>query len=123
MMEIPIFIINGFLDSGKTTFIVDAIEKDGFAKKGRTLVIQCEDGEIEIAQDFANKYNTTLIKVDEQIDLTAEYLSELATRYLPDRVILEMNCPIIFIFYPNSSNNFNRISGLGTLFYKRNRIF
>lgn len=33
MMEIPIFIINGFLDSGKTTFIVDAIEKDGFAKK------------------------------------------------------------------------------------------
>ena len=32
MMEIPIFIINGFLDSGKTTFIVDAIEKDGFAK-------------------------------------------------------------------------------------------
>ena len=37
MMEIPIFIINGFLDSGKTTFIVDAIEKDGFAKKEELL--------------------------------------------------------------------------------------
>lgn len=92
MMEIPIFIINGFLDSGKTTFIVDAIEKDGFAKKGRTLVIQCEEGEIEISQEFVDKYNTTLIKVVEQVDLTPEYFSELATRYLPDRVILEMNC-------------------------------
>ncbi|MFR7881216.1 MAG: hypothetical protein ACLU5J_06925 [Christensenellales bacterium] len=26
-----------FLDSGKTTFIVDAIEKDGFAKKEELL--------------------------------------------------------------------------------------
>ena len=75
MMEIPIFIINGFLDSGKTTFIVDAIEKDGFAKKGRTLVIQCEEGEIEISQEFVDKYNTTLIKVAEQVDLTPEYFS------------------------------------------------
>ena len=92
MMEIPIFIINGFLDSGKTTFIIDAIEKDGFSKNGRTLVIQCEDGEIELAEEFARKYNTSLVKIDSQEDLTPEYLSELAARYLPDRVIFEMNC-------------------------------
>lgn len=92
MMEIPIFIVSGFLDSGKTSFIIDAISKDGFDKKGRTLVILCEEGEVELTSEFASKHNTTLIKIDSQEELNAEYLSELAAKYIPDRVILELNC-------------------------------
>ncbi len=92
MMEIPIFVVNGFLDAGKTTFILDAIEKDGFDKRGRTLVIECEEGEIELSSEIAQLHNTAVVKIDKQDDLTPEYLSELATRFLPDRVILEFNC-------------------------------
>ena len=47
-MAIPIFIVAGFLDAGKTTFIKDALQKDGFSEKGKTLVILCEEGEIEL---------------------------------------------------------------------------
>ena len=47
MRDIPVFIINGFLDSGKTSFIIETIAQDEFYKKGRTLIIMCEDGEIE----------------------------------------------------------------------------
>lgn len=92
MMEIPVFIVSGFLDSGKSSFILDAIEKDGFDKKGRTLVIMCEEGEVEVTEEFCSKHNTSFVKVDEQENLTAEYLSELAAKLLPDRVIVELNC-------------------------------
>lgn len=92
MMEVPVFIVDGFLDAGKTTFIVDAIAKDGFDKKGRTLVIQCEEGEVEISDDFAKAHNTTLVKIAKAEDLTVEYLTELAAKFLPDRVIMEINC-------------------------------
>lgn len=92
MLEIPLFIVDGFLDSGKSTFILDAIEKDGFSKKGRTLVILCEQGEVEITKEFANKNNSSLVIVEDQEELTVEFLNELANKYVPDRVILELNC-------------------------------
>lgn len=41
-----------FLDAGKTTFIKDALQKDGFSEKGKTLVILCEEGEIELTKDL-----------------------------------------------------------------------
>ena len=29
MMEIPLFVICGFLESGKSSFIIDSVKKDG----------------------------------------------------------------------------------------------
>ena len=63
MLEIPLFIVDGFLDSGKSSFIVDAIEKDGFSKNGRTLIILCEEGEVEITEDFVKKWICGLFKL------------------------------------------------------------
>ena len=91
MMEIPLFVICGFLDSGKSSFIVDAIQKDGFDKKGRTLVVLCEEGEIELTEAELSKHNCSVVVVENEEDLTAEYMSELATKYIPDRVLIEMN--------------------------------
>lgn len=92
MMEIPMFIVGGFLESGKTTFILDAIEKDGFDKRGKTLVILCEEGEVEISSDIATKHNVKVVLVEKQEDFTSEFLSKLANEYAPDRVIMELNC-------------------------------
>ena len=39
MNRIPVFFINGILESGKTTFIIDTIHSDGF--QGKTLLIAC----------------------------------------------------------------------------------
>ena len=46
-MQIPVFIINGFLESGKTTFIKETLASDDFNDGSRSLVIACEDGEEE----------------------------------------------------------------------------
>ena len=43
-MDIPVYLITGFLDAGKTDFI-NGILKDGFAAEDRTLLLCCEEGE------------------------------------------------------------------------------
>ena len=42
-MDIPVYLITGFLDAGKTDFI-NGILKDGFAAEDRTLLLCCEEG-------------------------------------------------------------------------------
>ena len=43
--QIPIFLINGQLDSGKTRFISDTIAMGQFAEAKNKLLIVCEDSE------------------------------------------------------------------------------
>ena len=43
MADIPVYLVAGFLDGGKTNFI-NGILEDGFARKDRTLLICCEEG-------------------------------------------------------------------------------
>ena len=45
------YLVNGFLDSGKTTFIKDLLHQDYFATGEPTLLLLCEEGEIEYDAD------------------------------------------------------------------------
>jgi putative membrane protein len=87
----PTFLINGLLDSGKTSFIIDTTEKDGFYKKGKTLILQCEEGEIEYDPKSLKKYHIDLYTFENQEDFTKEKLSEVVDSFCPDRVVIEMN--------------------------------
>ena len=44
---IPVYMINGFLESGKTEFIQYTIAQPYFQTRGTTLLILCEEGEVE----------------------------------------------------------------------------
>ena len=44
MKTIPTYVIDGLLESGKTTFIKDTIMSDDFFKKGVTLILSGEEG-------------------------------------------------------------------------------
>ena len=48
MQEIPIYLFTGFMDSGKTTLIKETLLENGFADQGKSLIICCEDGEVEM---------------------------------------------------------------------------
>ena len=54
-MDIPVFIINGFLESGKTSFIQDTLESEDFNDGGKTLVIACDEG----AEDY-DRYRASM---------------------------------------------------------------
>ena len=45
--RIPLYLITGFLDSGKTTLLTDTLNMDYFADGQRTVLLRCEDGETE----------------------------------------------------------------------------
>ena len=45
--QIPIFLINGQLESGKTRFITETIEMGQFDEAKKKLLIVCEEGEEE----------------------------------------------------------------------------
>ena len=92
MKQIPAFIINGMLDSGKTTFINTIIHQDEFYKKGTTLLITLEEGEVEYdSLNLLDNYNTTVLALDDSNPMPKEKLETLITMHRFDRVIIENN--------------------------------
>ena len=91
MKEMPVYLFTGFLDSGKTTFIQETLEDPNFNGIEKTLVILCEEGEVELEPaKFAN-YNVDIVTVDDEEELTYEYLSLLEKEGEYDKVIIEYN--------------------------------
>ncbi len=89
--EIPVFLINGFLDSGKTSFLSYTIGADYFHIDGNTLLILCENGEKGYDEKLLEKENTTLVRVKKHDTLTAEYLTQLRDMADAMRVLIEYN--------------------------------
>lgn len=54
MKKIPVFFINGMLDSGKSTFIIDTLKSDQpeDGKLMKTLLVCCEQGKLNILKIF-----------------------------------------------------------------------
>ena len=88
-MNTPVYIITGFLESGKTKFISEMLADDGFSEGERTLLLCCEEGEEEYDSKLLHRTNTVLEPLDEPEDL--EKLVELDEKYRPERVIIEYN--------------------------------
>ena len=87
-MDIPVYLIAGFLDAGKTSFI-NGVLRDGFAEEDRTLLICCEEGELEYdPRVLGNVFTYT---VDDPAQLTPELFKKLEKQYRPKQVIIEYN--------------------------------
>ena len=78
-MDIPVYLIAGFLDAGKTNFI-NGILKDGFAAEDKTLLICCEEGEEDY--DPHGLMNVFTYTVEDQAELTPELLSARGISFL-----------------------------------------
>lgn len=87
----PVYIINGFLESGKTEFISYTLSQPYFQTKGTTLLILCEEGEVEYDEDILKNSRTVVEVVDEEAQMTAANLMELEKKYKPARIIIEYN--------------------------------
>ncbi|MBR2527610.1 MAG: GTPase [Blautia sp.] len=89
--EIPIYLIAGFLDSGKTTFLQFTLEQEYFRIDGKTLLIVCEEGEEEYNAKKLARYNTVIETIGSQEELTKEKLAALEMIHQPERVVMEYN--------------------------------
>lgn len=90
-MNAPVYIVTGFLDSGKTTFIQEMITDEGFSEGERTLLLCCEEGEVEYDAQMLKDNNTVLFTFEDMDELAGDKLVELDKEYKPERVIIEYN--------------------------------
>lgn len=86
----PVYVINGFLESGKTEFISFTLAQPYFQIKGKTLLIVCEEGENEYDAALLKKSRTEL-ELIEEADFTPENLTALEKKHKPERIIIEYN--------------------------------
>ena len=89
--EIPVYLFTGFLGAGKTTFIQDILESDDFNQGERTLLLCCEEGEIEYDPSRFAFNNVFIETVEDEDDLTPELLITLEKKHDIDRAVIEYN--------------------------------
>ena len=87
-MDIPVYLVAGFLDAGKTEFI-NGVLQDGFARQERTLLICCEEGELEY--DPRVLENVTVVTVEDEEDLKCSQMKTWEKEYQPKQVLIEYN--------------------------------
>ena len=89
--NVMVYLMTGFLDSGKTQFLKFTLQQDHFQIDGKTLLILCEEGEEEYSPMEMLKYGVVIEKVEEREDLTEEFLEDLNRKHEPERVVIEYN--------------------------------
>lgn len=87
----PVYVINGFLESGKTEFISFTLSQPYFQIKGKTLLLLCEEGENEYDVNLLKQSRTEVELIQEETDFTPENLTELEKKHKPERIIIEYN--------------------------------
>ncbi len=89
--SLPVFLINGFLEAGKTEFIKFTMSQEYFQTEGKTLLLLCEEGENEYEPEFLAEHNTIPIVIEKESMLNRQYLEELEVQYNPERILIEWN--------------------------------
>ncbi len=90
-MEVPVYIVNGFLESGKTSFIQETMTDPDFSDGTETLLIVCEEGEVEYDEQVLKRCHTKLVVLEEEEELNETFLKQCQSTYRPERVMLELN--------------------------------
>ena len=90
-IRVPIYLITGFLESGKTTFLNFTLQQDYFSIDGKTLLILCEEGEEEYDMDKLKLTNTVVEVIEDEEDLTPQRLAAMDIIHQPERVVIEYN--------------------------------
>lgn len=78
-MSISVYIFTGFLDAGKTSFIQESLENINFCNGEPTLLLVCEEGELEY---FPERFATDSVNIrvlEDKSELNKETLSKSHT--------------------------------------------
>ncbi len=87
----PVYVINGFLDAGKTDFTKYTLAQPYFRIKGKTLLIVCEEGENEYDEKLLSMTGTVMEVIEDEEELTPATFMALDAKHDPERIIIEYN--------------------------------
>ena len=87
MEEIPVYLFTGFMDSGKTSLISETLFENEFGKDAKTLIILCEDGDVELDEGKLATIGASLVMIDDVSQITREKFHELQIEELKGRTL------------------------------------
>lgn len=90
-MGLPVVVIRGILESGKTTFLTNALLKGDFGDVGKTLIISQEEGETEYDEAELKKVNTSVTVIENKEDWNENNLNTVISSFKPQVVFIEAN--------------------------------
>ena len=89
--DIPIYLVTGFLEAGKTKMIQEILEDGEFNDGSRILVIACEEGVEEYDPSRFAAPNVSLLTVESEQELTLDLLADYNRKHEIDRIMIEYN--------------------------------
>lgn len=87
----PVFIVTGFLDSGKSTLVKETLMEQDWIEPGMTLLIRCEEGEEEYPEEYLNKKDMVLLEIEDIEQLNTGFFKNCEKNYHPSQVVIEYN--------------------------------
>ncbi len=90
-MGIPVVVIRGILESGKTSFIVDALKNGDFGDLGKTLIFAQEQGEVEYDEEVLKKCKSNVVYLDSKEDWNDTFINEKVREFKPHVIFIEVN--------------------------------
>ena len=92
-METPVYLFTGFLEAGKTKFLQETLCDKTFFEKGkdRTLVLLCEEGEIELEPEQFASPDVFIEVIDDPKRLNPDKFEALRRKYNATRAMIEYN--------------------------------
>lgn len=109
---IPVILVRGFLDAGKTTWI-NHMAASGRLDLDHLLVLSCEDGETAFDNTVFQEH-TTFIHLEDESQLKQEYLCQVASCCHPSVIVIECNTmwKMIEFEFPENWETVKRIAVL-----------
>lgn len=91
MEDLPVYLFTGFLEAGKTKFIQETLGDKRFNDGERTLLLLCEEGELEYDTTLPCMKNVFIETLEHESDLTPRVLDYLEKKHRAERVLVEYN--------------------------------
>ncbi|MDE6852269.1 MAG: GTPase, partial [Lachnospiraceae bacterium] len=89
--EMMVYVIMGFLEAGKTNLIRDLIVDEMFDDQAKTLILACEEGELEYEQDTLEKANAVVEYIEDEESFRGQIIQKFLKKHRPERIIIEYN--------------------------------
>lgn len=86
-----IYLFTGFLESGKTTFINDTVVNTDFCENEQSVIVLCEEGEVEYKTSELEDHNTHVVLVEDKSELTLDFWNKIGEEYNPTQILVEYN--------------------------------
>jgi len=90
-MDIAVYLFTGFLEAGKSAFIKETMEDKRFTNGEKTLLLLCEEGEVEFDSEQMAEKEVYIEVIEDVSEINSENLENLQKKYDASRVVVEYN--------------------------------